>query len=141
MRQGFTLIELIVVVVIIAVLTSLALPQYNKTTERSRQAESFTVLGSIRGAQLRYYVENGVYTAIVVNLDIDLPDYDSNGVPGDGKYFTYTLSAPTATNLARAARNTVSRTAGIPGYTLRITREGIIRCVTTGAGDCVSVPP
>ena len=60
---GFTLLELVVVVVIIGILAALAIPQYMITTERARSAEGVLILGAIRGSQLRYYQQWGGYTS------------------------------------------------------------------------------
>lgn len=47
MKQGFTLIELMVVVLIIGILSSVALPQYQKSVEKARAAEALSTLGSL----------------------------------------------------------------------------------------------
>ena len=70
-RSGFTIVELVVVVVIIGILAALALPQYIKTVERARQSEAMANLAAIKGAQVRYYLENANYTTNFDNLDID----------------------------------------------------------------------
>ena len=47
MHKGFTLIEVLAVVLIIAILTSVALPQYRKSLERSKVAEARQLLPAI----------------------------------------------------------------------------------------------
>lgn len=53
---GFTLLEVIIVVVIIGVLASLAIPRFGSMIERARGAEALTNLSEIRSAIYRCYV-------------------------------------------------------------------------------------
>ncbi len=140
-QAGFTLVELLIVLVIIGVLTALGLPMYGRVVEKSRQTEAITILGVMRGAQLRYLTDSGSYTSDRAKLDIELPDNDGLGTPGDGKFFDYSLPlSPGDTNLAEATRNNNSRTAGIAGYKLKVNRNGNINCTSLGVGDCVDIP-
>ena len=52
--KGFTLLEVLVVVVIISVLTVVGLPQYQRVVERSRVSEAMTNAKSITESQQRY---------------------------------------------------------------------------------------
>jgi type IV pilus assembly protein PilE len=74
-KKGFTLLELLMVVIIIAILASIALPAYLKATEKSRSTEALQILGQIRSSENRYKAMSaaGVYTANVDDLDV----YDS----------------------------------------------------------------
>ena len=47
-RKGFTLVELAVVIVIIGVLAAFGVPQFLKSVERSKAAESFNYLSAMR---------------------------------------------------------------------------------------------
>ena len=60
-QKGFTLIELMIVIVIIGVLAAIAMPQYNKYVARTQVAEAFTMLGSVKKALTLYYQENGEF--------------------------------------------------------------------------------
>lgn len=72
-KQGFTLIELLVVVLIIGILTAVAVPQYQKTVEKSKAAQAFSMIRSIAAAQEAYYLANGTYATTVEELGIDIP--------------------------------------------------------------------
>ncbi|MFH0839147.1 MAG: prepilin-type N-terminal cleavage/methylation domain-containing protein, partial [Candidatus Omnitrophota bacterium] len=50
-KRGFTLLEVLMVVIIIGVLATLAIPQYTKTVEKARAAEAYSNLGTIRKAE------------------------------------------------------------------------------------------
>ena len=96
-KRGFTLLELLMVVIIIAILAAIAMPQYFRTVERSRSGEALQVLAAIRGSQLRYYAQYLAYGAGVANLDIDVP---ANA--------TWNFTAVPSSNLIGASRNNVA---------------------------------
>lgn len=137
-RAGFTLTELIIALVIVGILAGIALPKFGRIMERSRQAEAITILGAMRGAQIRYYTDNNnSYTSNTANLDIELPDNNGDNAQGDGEFFDYTIPSPqNDSQVARAARNGISQTGGSAGYRLRINRNGVISC---DFGTCVDI--
>jgi type IV pilus assembly protein PilA len=67
-QEGFTLIELMVVVAIVGVLVALAIPQYAKYQSRARQTEAKTTLGSIYTAEQSFSVENGSFTECLTQI-------------------------------------------------------------------------
>ena len=71
--RGFTLIELLVVVLIIGILAAVAVPQYQKTIERSKATEALSMLSSVAKAYQTYYLANGQYAEKFDELDIDIP--------------------------------------------------------------------
>src|SRR5688572_23099264 len=60
-RRGFTLIELMIVVVIIGVLSVLAVTGWRKHVIAARTAETANLLGAIRAAQETYFQAFGQY--------------------------------------------------------------------------------
>lgn len=128
-RTGFTMIELLVVIVIVSVLATLGVTQYTRVIEHSRQAEAVTILDQIRGAQLRYILDNPTSsTAFTQNwndLDIDQPI---------GKYFTYDIaSAISAATAAIATRNTTNNP-GYRNYLIVIDGSGAFTAVKASSG-------
>jgi len=131
---AFTLIEIMIVVIILGVLTTLVIPQYSKIMERSRQSEAYTSLGVIRGAQVRYYAEYAdyVYGTVWSKLDIEQPT---------GKCFSYGLPTGqgwTSTCVARGTRDATYQNSGYGTYTMDIAPDGTITR-TAEAGK--STPP
>ena len=75
-RQGFSLIELLVVVLIISVLAAVALPQYQKAVEKSRAVQALTMVKAISKAQDLYHMEAKKYATSLEELSIDIPGED-----------------------------------------------------------------
>jgi len=60
-RNGFTLIELMIVVSIIGLLAGIAIPSFTSYQNRARRSESYVNLGSLAKAQKSYFAEFGLY--------------------------------------------------------------------------------
>jgi len=89
MKKGFTLLELIVVIIIIGVLATLGITQYAKMIERARGAEARQVLGAIRThAAAIYMQESTCANCTNANLGIGT-DYPTTPVCTAFYYFSY----------------------------------------------------
>ena len=87
-RGAFTLVEMVIVIMVIAALTALALPKFRGSVEYSRSMEAFVQMGSIRQALDRcHFMAGGSYVNCdVLQLDINNPNEDGKA------HFSYTLS-------------------------------------------------
>ena len=80
-RESFTLIELIVVVIIIGIMASIAMPQYFRVRERAMDKKAVAILNHIRAAEKQYRAEMESYyfgatnvTQINGNLSLEIAD-------------------------------------------------------------------
>ena len=77
--EGFTLLELLIVIIIVGILTAIAVPQYFQVAERSRVAEAEQMLAAVRGSELRFRAanpENAYYESDDLTgspLDVEAP--------------------------------------------------------------------
>ena len=71
--KGFTLLELLVVVLIIGILAAVALPQYKLAVAKSKAAQMLSLVKSFADAEDRFYLVNGRYTYNYDDLDLVLP--------------------------------------------------------------------
>ena len=81
-KLGFTLLELLVVVLIIGILAAIALPQYNKFVRNTSYANMLQILKTVVTAEQSFYITNNSYTTDWNNLDISLPTYGSCRISG-----------------------------------------------------------
>ncbi len=101
---GFTLIELIVVMVIIAILASLAVPTYTKTAEKTKNKEARTMIQLIYQAERMHRLESGSSGGYVscgstdncnnkLDLSINSQDWDFTAAANPGSPPTVTITA------------------------------------------------
>lgn len=93
MKKGFTLLELIVVIIILGILAAMGFAQYSKMVEKGRTSEAKVILGQIRSAQTVYWQERGNYDD-GTDLSVLPPSCDND------HYFSYATDAATGTSTA-----------------------------------------
>ena len=151
MKKGFTLIELLVVVqiqlviqmhlklvvvLIIGILSSIALPQYTKAVEKARLSEALSMIGSLKTGIDAYVLANGYqegyfiggYEASTTHITLDVdPEaiLDCSSLElCEGKYFSYSASCGSSSCEIWALRgNTDDYYAGEQKYNLYITKN------------------
>jgi len=62
--KGFTLVELVIVIVIVGILSIVAVPIYRGYTRKAMGTEAKSLLGSIQTAQKVYYAEHAAFLSL-----------------------------------------------------------------------------
>lgn len=70
---GFTLIELMIAVAIVAILTAVALPSYRDSVRKSVRAEAQAFVQAVAGRQQQFLVDRRSYAATVAEVGIAVP--------------------------------------------------------------------
>ncbi|GAB4358216.1 MAG: pilin [Gammaproteobacteria bacterium] len=103
-QQGFTLIELMIVVAIVGILAAIALPAYNDYTIRARVSEVLTAASSVKASMAEEYLSGGAFPAAGDAIVTDMQNTFANTAyvaaaanavyaAGNPATFTVTLSA------------------------------------------------
>lgn len=108
MKKGFTLLELIIVIIILGVLATLGLGQYARVIERSRGAEARVVLGNIRTQAAGLFLETKDISALSATQVGIGPAASADMIPDacagqTRNYFSYALTSSTITGFVATA--------------------------------------
>jgi type IV pilus assembly protein PilE len=104
--NGFTLIELMIVIAIIGILAAIAFPAYTDSVTKSRRSVAQGDLMSLANAMERHFTTNGDYLGAAAGAaDTGAPTIFSTTSPSDGgtAYYNLTISAATATSFTLTA--------------------------------------
>ena len=119
LQKGFTLVELMVVIVIVAILSAVALPNFLKQTDKAKATEAKTGIAAVLKQAQAGFVEDGISPATESTTPTMQTKY---GAPADGvQKFNYTASvsgtAPNIIYLVTATGN--SNDGNLNGKTMK----------------------
>jgi len=118
-QKGFTLIELMIVVAIIAILGAIAFPSYQDQVRKTRRASAKADLMELASYMERYFTENNTYVgATIAASGIANDNYAfTNPIPGLGAT-AYTLTVVPAGGQAADGCGTMTLTqTGVKAHT------------------------
>ena len=97
--RGFTLVELMIVVAIIAILASIAIPNFLRFQMKSRQSEARILLSGVYEAEVAFFAEANRFSSDYNEINFTPaadPKYYKNwylNISGESTHFTATCSA------------------------------------------------
>jgi general secretion pathway protein G len=104
MKKGFTLVEILIVVIILSILAAIVIPQYSNASEISRGASLTTQLQSIRSQISLYQTQhNGAFPDLSQIPKDGSTVWDQLVMKTDATGAVYALTATTASNAAPQA--------------------------------------
>lgn len=94
-KRGFTLVELMIVVAIVAILAAIAFPSYQRQVRKSHRTAAKTTLLDVASREERYYATQNAYTGLATlayaSSTVSVPSATEN-------YYNVTLTLGTPTN-------------------------------------------
>ncbi len=112
--RGFTLIELMIAVAIVAILAAIAIPSYSEYIRRGRITEAVSALSGMRVKMEQYFQDNRTYVGACVAGTIA-------PAPTDSTNFTYACSGLAATTYTVTATGQ----GGLGGYAYSIDQSNV----------------
>lgn len=94
-QAGFNLLELMIVVIIIAILSAIAIPSYRKYVVRSHRVDAQRALLDLAGRQERFFYSNNAYTATLSDL--------AGTASMAGQYYSVSIPSASSTDYTMTA--------------------------------------
>jgi prepilin-type N-terminal cleavage/methylation domain-containing protein len=116
-RDGFTLIELMIVVVIVGILAAIAVPRFSAMSRRAKEAEAKPMLREIVTLQERYRARDGTYTTDILELE------GGAALAAGGKFYGYSIAAHASGYCVVATPSAVGTAAGLTPVSLDAARN------------------
>lgn len=125
--RGFTLIEVMIVVVIVAILAAIAFPSYQRYVLRSHRTEGQALLSEAAARQERYYSQNNAYASTAAALNM-------TGYLNGLQYYNLGISSVTATTYTLTATAKGAQAGDKECLTLTLDQAGTRGNTGTGTG-------
>lgn len=122
--KGFTLIELMVTIAIIAILASVALPMYTDYVRRGKLTEATSGLAELRLRAEKYFADNRTYQ------NAGATDVGFTETINGSRYFTFDCATTAANNFTCTATGVASQ--GMAGFAYTVNEANVKTSTFTG---------
>lgn len=129
-NKGFTLVEIMIVVAIIALLAAIAIPNLLRTRIQANEAAAIASLKTIATAEISYNSANATYV-ILATLDDPTPPYiDSTLAAGAKNGYTFATTDIAANTFHCSGVPTVAGVSGVRSFC--VTEDGVVKVQPAG---------
>jgi type IV pilus assembly protein PilA len=126
-RKGFTLVEVLIVVIIIGILAAIGIPQFAASIEKAKGGEARAGLGHIQTAEKVYFAEYEAYLPIVANEAVESLDLSSSlDIVLTQKYWVFEVAVPGTNEDGAATLYTATATRRTSGLYLKMDNTGAV---------------
>jgi type IV pilus assembly protein PilE len=94
--DGFTLVELMITVVVLAIIVAIALPSYNAQTQKARRTDARNALLDLAGREERFLSTANAYSQLPSDFGYGGAGWPQNVTPNS--YYQVTVTAPAGAN-------------------------------------------
>lgn len=123
-QQGFTIVELLIVIVVIGILAALVIVTFTGVQQKARNTERQTDVKAIHGQLEAYTAQNGKYPTLTELNDVTWRTANMKGLD------------PEALKDPRGSAQTLVATAAANNYAYATTNDGGTSCDNTNGNDC-----
>ncbi|NNE37867.1 MAG: pilin [Gammaproteobacteria bacterium] len=127
LQQGFTLIELMIVVAIIGILAAVAIPSYQDYTARAQVTEAVSLTAAFKTGLAEFYADSGSYPSNLTAI----------GTTTSGKYVASMAVTSGGSNVTVTATMGTGTNPGVSGSTLLLTSADSLQWDCSG-GDILA---
>lgn len=101
---GFTLLEVMMTVAVVAILAAIAYPSYSQSIINSRRADGSTALLNLANRMEQYYAQNNTYATATIASGVATTDVLSTAASSQGYYTVSITAQPQNTYTIQATR-------------------------------------